>query len=209
GSGLAVRWAVAGYNIKIGSRSQERGEAAAVKLISEVTRKTQSHGSITGGDNEFATESDIIVLAIPADQVEFLLIPLKHNLQSKIVLDVTVNLKYGKFPRAELVEGKSSYEYVRSLFPETNVVACFKTISAELLQSNLSLNQSDFQIALDDSAFMITSKLATSIGLTPIRIRGKVHSHTIERMVAMAIQINKEYPGSHAGYYIQDVKLNS
>ena len=207
GSGLAIRWAVAGYDIKIGSRSLERGEEAAEKLLSEVQGKTGSHGNISGGDNEFATTSDIIVLAIPADQVDFLLSPLKNNLLNKVILDITVNLKYGKFPKAVLLEGKSSYEYVRDLFPESEVVACFKTISAELLHADTDLNQSDFQIALNDAALMVATQLAKSIGLTPIRIRGKVHSHTLERMVALAIQINKEYPGSHAGYNIQDVKL--
>lgn len=208
GSGLVVRWALAGYNIKIGSRSQERGESAAEKLLDQVKNKSTNHGHIAGGDNEFATESDIIVLAIPADQVDFLLSPLVHNLSGKVILDITVNLKYGKFPRAELFEGKSSYEYVRDLFPESRVVACFKTISAELLHSDSDLDQSDFQIALEEEALAIASKLAKSLGLTPIRIRGKVHSHTLERMVALAIQINKEYPGSHAGYSMQDVNLN-
>ena len=160
GSGLAIRWASAGYNIKIGSRSQERGEAASEKFMNEVKSKAGSHGKIDGGDNEFATQSDIIVLAIPADQVDFLLSPLAHNLQNKVILDITVNLKYGKFPRAELFEGKSSYEYVRDLFPESNVVACFKTISAELLHSDSDLNQSDFQIALNEDALNIASILA-------------------------------------------------
>lgn len=207
GSGLAVRWALAGYDIKIGSRSLERGKEAAAKLLTEVQEKTESHGNIHGGDNKFATESDIIVLAIPADQVEFLLSPLKDNLLNKVILDITVNLKYGKFPKALLFDGKSSYEYVRDLFPESKVVACFKTISAELLHSDSNLNQSDFQITLEDDALIVAAQLAKSIGLTPIRIRGKVHSHTLERMVALAIQINKEYPGSHAGYQMQDVKL--
>jgi NADPH-dependent F420 reductase len=207
GSGLAVRWALTGYNIKIGSRSKERGEASAIQLSKSVRSKSTNHGVIEGGDNEFATKCDIIVLAIPADQVDVLLIPLEHNLQNKIILDITVNLKYGKFPKAELLKGKSSYEYVRDLFPNSKVVACFKTISADLLNSDSELHQSDFQIALNDDAFKVAALLAEVIGLSPLRIRGKAHAHTIERMVAMAIQINKEYPGSHAGYFMHDVKL--
>ncbi|OLS20128.1 MAG: F420-dependent NADP reductase [Candidatus Heimdallarchaeota archaeon LC_2] len=207
GSGLAIRWSIQGYNIRIGSRSEEKGNAAAKKFTEIAKKNNVSAGSIEGGDNEFATKSDIVVLAIPADQVDHLLTPLNHHLDGKVILDVTVNLKFGKFPKAELFEGKSSYEYVRDLFPMSKVVACFKTISAEMLNSMEEMNQTDFQISLDEAALELASKLALTIGLTPLRIKGKVHAHTIERMVALAIQINKGYPGSHAGYLMQNVNI--
>ncbi len=208
GSGLAIRWAVQGYNIRIGSRSEDRGKAAAVKFSETALKQNTNSGLIEGGNNKFATKSEIIVLAIPADQVDVLLTPLKHHLETKIILDITVNLKFGKFPRAELINGQSSYEYVRGLFPESKVVACFKTISAEMLNSEEEMNQTDFQISLDDQALELANELALSIGLTPIRIKGKVHAHTIERMVALAVQINKGYPGSHAGYSMQNVNYD-
>lgn len=205
GSGLAIRWAVQGYNIRIGSRSEERGKTAAIKFSETALKQNTNSGSIDGGDNEFATKSEIIVLAIPADQVDVLLIPLKHHLEGKVILDITVNLKFGKFPSAEFIHGQSSYEYVRGLFPDSKVVACFKTISAEMLNSEEDMNQTDFQISLDDQALKLANELAMSIGLSPVRIKGKVHAHTIERMVALAVQINKGYPGSHAGYLLQNV----
>ena len=78
-----------------------------------------------------------------------------------------------------------------------------------MLNSNEEMNQTDFQLSLDEPALELTSKLALAIGLTPVRIKGKVHAHTIERMVALAIQINKGYPGSHAGYLMQNVNFEN
>ncbi|MHA2250395.1 MAG: NADPH-dependent F420 reductase [Candidatus Kariarchaeaceae archaeon] len=197
GSGLAKRWLKVGHDILIGSRSVEKGKKRAGEILKEVG---ENKGQISGGDNTFAAKADIVVLAIPADQVEPLVLPLSHLIENKVILDLTVNIKYGRYPKAEQFNGASVYEYIRELFPKSKVVSCLKTISAHSLASSEELNQIDFQMSMDDEAISIAHDLVQEIGLTPIRVRGKVHAFTIERMVALAIQINKEYPGSHVGY---------
>ncbi len=197
GSGIAKRLLREGNHIVIGSRLVERGKKVADDIRSVIT---DTSGSITGGDNKTAVQSNIIILAIPADQVKPLIYPLKEDIKGKIVLDMAVNIKFGKFSRAMKIDGLSVFEYIRNLFPDSKIVSCFKTISAHSLNSDEELNLVDFQMSTDDEAIAIAAELSSSIGLKPIRIRGRVHAITIERMVALAIQINKEYPGSHTGF---------
>lgn len=200
GSALAKRLARLDYTVRIGSRSERRGRAKAQSLNNEL-----GSANITGGNNEYATNAEIIVLAIPFDQIDVLLDPLKENFVDKIVIDMTVNLKFGKYVTAKLYENKSSYEYIREKFDRSLVVACLKTISFVKLESEDELDQTDFQMSLSDEAYQFTSELVRKFGLEPVRVRGKTHAHTIERMVALSIQLNKEYKGSHTGYKVTDL----
>ena len=61
GYGLAKRWAAAGVEVVIGSRSQERAEEAAAKLRDELP-----DASVEGLENpEDAQRGQIVVLAVP------------------------------------------------------------------------------------------------------------------------------------------------
>ena len=65
GSGLAKRWARAGYEVIIGSRDASRAQQAAEE-ISEMATAASSWGTVRGTDNlSAATESEIAVLAVP------------------------------------------------------------------------------------------------------------------------------------------------
>ncbi len=199
GSALAKRFAMAGHHIFIGSRSAVKGAEMADKL-----NKTIQVDTIAGGDNLDACNADVIVLAVPFKGITNLLDPLLDHMENKIILDLTVNLIPGKFFKVAKENNLSSYEFLRDYLPG-NVVACMKTISSHILDSDAALNEVDFQISTDEAALAIASKLSRDIGLQPVRVRGKFHAHTIERMVAMAIQLNKEYKGSHIGYSLSNL----
>ncbi len=201
GSAFAKRLQQQGYQVRIGSRSQERGSQFAENLNAE-----RSSTAFSGGDNLYALQADVVVLAIPFDQVDVLVTPHADLLSGKIILDMTVNLKFGKFITTLLQDGKSSYEYIRDVLPDSHVVACLKTISYALLDTDVPLNQSDLHMTTSDEAFELSSKICQTIGLEVVRVRGKMHAHTIERMVALSIQLNKQYPGSHVGFQLTDIK---
>src|SRR2546430_4636546 len=55
GRGLAYRFARAGHPVRIGSRSASRGAAVADEIP----------GAVTGGDNAYACEADIVIVAVP------------------------------------------------------------------------------------------------------------------------------------------------
>ena len=61
GSGLARQWSRAGYKILIGSRTLEKGEAAAKALLDEFPDL-----NVTGHENlEACTSADLVVLTVP------------------------------------------------------------------------------------------------------------------------------------------------
>src|SRR5215510_226 len=62
GRGLAYRWARAGQRVLIGSRSPDRGVAAAA----EIAAMPGVRGPVSGADNEtVCREADVIVIAVP------------------------------------------------------------------------------------------------------------------------------------------------
>ncbi len=203
GSGLAYRFALAGYPVIIGSRSQTR----AIEIADKLNKKINSN-VVTGGTYQNAAESDVIVLSLPAETISQICVDLRESLKSKVVIDTNINLKFGKYMKINLIDNMSMYEAIQNCLPESKVVAAFKTISAFLLHSDNDLAQSDFHITKYNDAYHISSQLSRGIGLTPIRVRGKFHAQTVERMVALAIQLNKEYPNSHAGYKVTDLITN-
>lgn len=202
GYGLAKQWAKVGYGIIIGSRNFEKGKKRAKELQEEI----RSNNEISGGDNQLATTADVVVLSIPVGQIDNLIIPLAKFLENKVVIDVIVNLQFGKFIKTNLIDGLSTHEYICKILPNSKIVSCFKTIPYSVLNGNEVINQIDFQISDSEEAMNITNELARKIGLTPIKVDGKIHAHTIERMTALAIQLNKSYPGSHIGFLLNGLK---
>ena len=61
GGGLARQWSRAGYKIVIGSRTIEKGEAAAKALLDEFPDL-----NVTGFENlDAANQADLVVLTVP------------------------------------------------------------------------------------------------------------------------------------------------
>ena len=61
GAGLAKRWAKSGYQVVIGSRDNEKAQAAAEKLNKEANVKT-----IIGKENKLAAlDAELVVLTVP------------------------------------------------------------------------------------------------------------------------------------------------
>ena len=82
GRGLALRFAVLGYGIVIGSRSLDRAEEAARQV-----RELVPSGQIRGLPNDEAAEaSDIVILTIPYSAVADTLPALVSATRSKIAV---------------------------------------------------------------------------------------------------------------------------
>src|SRR6266498_2542826 len=81
GRGLAYRFARAGQAVRIGSRSAERGAAAAAELAG---LPGVVEGVLTGGDNQYACAADVVIVAVPWDGHAELVTSLRPQLASKI-----------------------------------------------------------------------------------------------------------------------------
>ncbi len=204
GSNLAVALGRAGYKVIIGSRNKEKGEKRAEEL------SLKHLLSFKGGTNLDACSADIIWSTIPSDQIDVIFNPLISAFTGKILIESMVNIKFGKFIKAEFIENKSSYERIRDLIPEAKVVSTMKTFSASSLLNLPTTTelQDVFVMSLDDDAALEVEKIISNLGLRGIRIQGKAHSKTIEGMTALAIQLNKDYKGSHVGYKLVNLKTD-
>lgn len=203
GRGLAVRFAVAGQRVLIGSRSSERAEAAA-KEISALTG-----AFVDGGANaDVAAQADVVIVAVPfaghADTLRDLVEPLR----GKIVVDCVNPLGFDKQgPHALAVPEGSAAQQAESILRESRVTAAFHHVSAELL-ADLSVDRVELDVLVlgdDREAVAVVQSLAGRIngcrGVHAGRLR---NAGQVEALTANLIALNKRY-GVHAGVRITDL----
>lgn len=88
GSGLAIRWAAAGYPIIIGSRAAEKAEASAAEFS---TALPADSASMTGQANADAAQAaDLIVLSVPYRAQQPTIADIAAACQGKTVITVGV-----------------------------------------------------------------------------------------------------------------------
>jgi NADPH-dependent F420 reductase len=148
GSGLALRWANAGYAVIIGSRQAEKAENAAAELNAE-----QTGGQIRGLSNpEAATQADIAVLTVPYTVHRTMLSGLRHQLQGKILVDVTVPLKPPQVTHVHLPEdGPASVQAQAILGAGVRVVAALQNVSEHNLRDPERTIDCDVLVCGDDA----------------------------------------------------------
>ena len=123
GPGLALRWAMAGEEVIIGSRSQERAEKTASELNAEL-----GDARIRGMENPQAAEAaEIVVLTVPYTAHLSTLESVKTQVQGKIFVDVSVPLDPENPRRMKMPPAGSATEEAQAfLGPATKVVAAFQ-----------------------------------------------------------------------------------
>ena len=131
GPGLALRWALAGEEVIIGSRQKEKGERVAAELNQELGRPL-----LVGMDNpSAAAAADIVVLTVPYSAHVPTLESVKDQLQGKIFVDVSVPLDPDNARRVVMPSaGSASQEAQEILGDQVSVVCALQNISAHLLR---------------------------------------------------------------------------
>jgi hypothetical protein len=210
GKGLALRWAVAGLPVVLGSRSAERAEQAAAELAEQAGLAAPGDGGpITGADNAgCASAADIVLVAVPWDGHDSLLTSLREPLAGKIVIDCVNPLgfdKQGPFPLR--VEEGSAAQQAAALLPDSVVTAAFHHVSAVTL-ADLSVEKIDLDVLVlgeDRAATDQVRALAETIpgvrGVYGGRLRNAAQ---VEALTANLIAINRRYK-THAGIRITDL----
>ncbi len=201
GRGLARRFALAGHEVIIGSRSAERAASAAQKLGADLP--------VRGLDNAGAAEQgDIVIVAVPWEGHRELLVSLEDRLADKIVVDCVNPLgfdKKGPYPLP--VEEGSAAQQAAAVLPRSRVVAAFHHVSAVTLLDP-KVEEIDLDVLVlgeDREATDIVRALASEIpgvrGIFGGRLR---NAHQVEALTANLIAVNRRYK-VHAGLRITDV----
>ncbi|MGH3423170.1 MAG: NADPH-dependent F420 reductase [Nocardioidaceae bacterium] len=199
GRGLALRWAVAGVSVTVGSREQARAERTADEL---------GHGVRGAANAECAAGADVVVVTVPWDAHEKTLRDLEPHLRDRIVVDSVNPLGFDKQgPYALDVAEGSAAQQAAVLLPRSTVVAAFHHVSAVSL-ADLSVEDLGLDVLVlgeDREA------IARVIGLVDVlpgmrgiyggRLR---NAGQVEALTANLVAINRRYK-AHAGLRITDV----
>jgi NADPH-dependent F420 reductase len=208
GFGLALRLAHAGEDVVIGSRSEERGKAAAEKAAGLLG--TQGKGSLDGASNEDATAaSDVVFVTVPyAGQAEIYRSIANSVREGAIVCDTTT-------PLATAVGGRpwqvitpwagSAAEQAKAILPSgVRMVSGFHTIGAEPLQDLAHDMEGDVLLCgTDPEARARIGSLVEAIpNLRWVDVGPISMARIIERLTAVMVQINRSYGLYGAGVAI-------
>ena len=189
GKGLALRFAISGLSVFIGSRERQRGAEAAEEIRSQFTEI--GSGIVAGGTNEEAAiASDISVICTPYAGHKATLENLKHDLKGKIVVDVVAPLSFKKGSISAItVEEGSAAEQAQLLLPDSLVVGAFQNASAE----DLLIPSRDLECD-DQSAKEQVMLLGERIPGVRSIDGGNLHNAKyVEQLTALLININKIY----------------
>lgn len=199
GAGLALRWALAGHDIIIGSRQVERAKAQAAELSQRAKGAT-----IVGMANREAAEAgQVVVLALPAAGLAATLPDVKDACRGKVVVSTVVPLTFGG-PRlfTPPPAGSAAEEAQALLGPEAKVVAAFHHIAAQELASEHPID-CDLLICGDDPAAKATvAELGQSLGLRIFDVGPLTNAGPIEGITALLATINRRHKIKGSGFKI-------
>lgn len=197
GSGLAARWARAGYRVLVGSRDPERA--------AEVAREFGTEFGAEGMDNRSAAAAcDIAVLTVPYSAQRATLADLRDVLQGKVLVDVTVPLVPPKVMRVQLPEEGCAALVAQAVLGDgVKVVSAFQNVSAGHLKDPDHVIDCDVLITGDDpDARAAVVALAVAAGLNGVEAGPLDNAVAAEAMTSLLIWMNRKYKSPGAGIRI-------
>lgn len=200
GSGLAMRWALSGYKVIIGSRDAARAQARADEL------NTQLNGAyLTGrGNAEAAQAAEIVVLSVPYDAHKATLESVRPQLAGKILVDVTVPLRPPDVRTVHVPPGMAAALEAQALLGDTvRVVSAFQNVSAEKLRTPDTIVECDVLITGDDAdAKAQVVRLVEAAGMRGVDAGPLANAVAAEALTPILLYINRTYKVKGAGLRI-------
>ncbi|MGB2694151.1 MAG: NADPH-dependent F420 reductase [Dehalococcoidia bacterium] len=192
GKGLAYRFALAGHEVIIGSRSAERGADAAREVAERAPNAT-----VRGAPNvDAAREATIVLITLPFEGQADTLPALRDALAGKIVVSAAVPLSFesGRLVMPAVPEG-SAAEQAQALLPRARVVGAFQNLGAsKLWKSDAALDQDVIVTSEDGEAKRAVMSLAGEIrGVRAVDGGPLAASHFVEGITALLIGVNRSY----------------
>ena len=202
GSGLAKRWAAAGYGIVIGSRNADKAEAAAAALVAKgdapVPRGTSNA--------EAAKAGDVVILTVPWSNHDQILNEIKAQVTGKIVVDTTVPLVPPKVARVQLPPETSAALATQQRLGETaRVVAAFHNVAAHKLQRDEPIDCDVLIFGDDPKDRAVVMTLAEAAGLRGVHAGPLANAVAAEALTSILIGINRNYKVDGAGIRITGI----
>jgi len=203
GTGLARRWTQAGYRVIIGSRTQEKAEAAVADLHEVMAERGVSEVSVEAMENLAAAEAaDIVAITVPFSHQASTLELVKPALQGKILIDVTVPLMPPKVARVQLPEQGSAGQIAQEILGEdVAVVSAFQNVAAAHLQEGSAVECDVLVCGNKKDAREQVITLVEAAGMRGFHAGMINNAAAAEALTSILIVINKQY-NCHAGIKI-------
>ena len=204
GHALAWRWARAGHDVTIGSRTKERAQEAADDLNKRLGGK-----AVKAAENGDACESaEVVVLTVPFAAHSAVLESIKPKLSGQILIDTTVPLRPPMVAVAQLPAEGSAAEITQNILGDkAQVVSAFHNVAAALLEGDDDID-CDILVTADDIAIRRAIKgLVEDTSCRPINAGKLANSAASEALTSALIHINKTYK-THAGIKITGLKTD-
>jgi NADPH-dependent F420 reductase len=205
GSGLAVRWAAAGYPVVIGSRSAEKAEAAAAEFAALLPEGSAPIGG--AGNADAAAQAEIVVLSVPYAAQEGTIAQIAEASQGKLFVTVGVPLMPPKVSTVWHVPGGSAAQEAQAQLGEgVRVVAAFQNVAAGHLKDLAWEPNCDVLVAGDlkeDKREVMD--LARAAGFFPVDAGPLANATVAEGITAMLIGINARHKVQGSGIRITGI----
>ncbi|MCB1848133.1 MAG: NADPH-dependent F420 reductase [Halieaceae bacterium] len=203
GTGLARRWAQAGYSVIIGSRTLEKAEAAVADLREVMAERGVAAVTVRAMANaEAAREADIVTLTVPFSHQVSTLESVRSGLQGKILIDVTVPLVPPRVARVQLPPQGSAGQIAQELLgDEVSVVSAFQNVAAAHLQEGKGVECDVLVCGNKKDAREQVIKLVEAAGMRGFHAGMINNAAAAEALTSVLIAINKQY-NCHAGIKI-------
>ena len=203
GTGLARRWAQAGYEVIIGSRQIDKAQEAVADLQLVMGQRGVNQASVRAATNTDAADAgDIVVLTVPFAHHQSTLETVRAELQGKILVDVTVPLVPPKVARVQLPEQGSAGQMAQSLLgDDVRVVSAFQNAAAVHLQEDSGMECDILVCGNNKAARAEVIALVEAAGLKGLHAGSINNAAAVEALTSILIFMNKQY-GGHAGIKI-------
>ena len=204
GKGLAFRWLKAGYRLLIGSRQQEKAEAAAQDLRDLAGEDGARVFGVT--NPEAAAQADVLVLTVPYSAHRATLEELKDSLIGKILVDVTVPLVPPKVTKVQMPAAGSAAQEAQEILGEgVQVVSAFQNVSYEKLLLGESIECDVLVCGSSKAARAKVLELVVAAGMVGFDAGPIENSVIAEGLTSILIGINKQFGVQSAGIKITGV----
>lgn len=204
GSGLAFRWARAGYEVIIGSRTQEKADQAATEL----NKVLAGAATVRAMTNENAAqEADMLVLTVPYAAHQSTLESVASSSDGKILVDVTVPIVAPHFTTVTLPPGRTAAEEAQALLGDgVQVVSAFQNVSATHLKDLSHAVDCDVLIAGgNEDAKRTVMALAEAAGMRGVDVGPLSNAIVAESLTPVLVGLNKRYGVKGAGIRITEI----
>lgn len=205
GRGLALRWARAGHEVRLGSRDAGRAQACAAELsrvLAAIPGRAPDRAAITGGEHHWAAAAaDAVVLSVPHAAHGATLEALAPALRGKLLLDITVPLAPPRVREVHLPAGQSAaLEAQRLLGPEVRVVAALHHVSAVHLADLAHDIDSDVLVCGDDPAARDAAlALVADLGVRALDAGPLRNAIALESLTPVLLHLNRRYGSAGCG----------